>query len=146
MSLQKNIIHGKAASVEVLLEDVDINFYSCALFDCYSPLHNAAYFGQTEVVRVLLRRGFPIDSFHSVDERITPLQLAVQQRHLDVIKLLLESGADIQLPLFGAIRRGDVVMVGMLLEKGADLTKRDSHNTALHVAACSGSQVGSLVH
>ena len=50
-------------------------------------LHRAAYGGQTSVVRLLLRRG-DVDP-NTATPSATPLNLAVQEGHIDVVRVLL---------------------------------------------------------
>ncbi|CAH8614825.1 unnamed protein product [Heterobilharzia americana] len=60
----------------------------------YSPLHTACHFGQINMVRYLL----DLPNAPDIDQRtqmgFTPLHLAAQQCHSQVVRLLLEMGAD----------------------------------------------------
>lgn len=84
-------------------------------------------------------------SIDSLDETgVTPLVLAITYKQINVIKLLLEVGADIniQYPLMIAVRNGCDEGVKLLLINGADPNKRDVDNeTPLLVASRQGNIV-----
>jgi hypothetical protein len=54
-----------------------------------NPLHYAAYLNRPEAVRLLAAVGFPLN-----DSRESPLGVAALCGHLDIVKLLIELGAD----------------------------------------------------
>uniref|UniRef100_A0A1A8HS97 Ankyrin repeat and SOCS box-containing 2b n=2 Tax=Nothobranchius kuhntae TaxID=321403 RepID=A0A1A8HS97_NOTKU len=109
--------------------------------DGWLPLHDAAHYGQTECLKVLLR-AHP----GSVDKRTlqeqTALLLAVTREHMPCVQFLLESGADPDIcsnnkdtPLYRACELEKVDMVGILLSFGATVNQRCGQGwTALHEA------------
>nr|CAH8871652.1 unnamed protein product [Trichobilharzia regenti] len=60
----------------------------------YSPLHTACHFGQINMVRYLLDLPNAPDINQRTQMGFTPLHLAAQQCHSQVVRLLLEMGAD----------------------------------------------------
>jgi len=58
----------------------------------YLPIHAAALNGRDEVTRFLIQAGSPIDQ--PAQDLSTPLFDAVDNRHINVMKFLLEAGAD----------------------------------------------------
>jgi uncharacterized protein len=67
--------------------------------------------------------------------KLSPLIVAVISNHIDIVSLLLENGADINLsdntkrcPLHYAAIYGHIELVNLLLENGADPLKTDSSN------------------
>jgi hypothetical protein len=63
------------------------------------PLYYAASFGLTEVVKILLETEKDIDVNALGGRAISsPLHVAVYRNHIDVVKILLENGADPNLP------------------------------------------------
>ena len=58
-----------------------------------SPLHYAARYGLTEIVRILVENGADVNAktIHSY----TPLHGATFNGYIDVMKILLENGADV---------------------------------------------------
>lgn len=137
-----------------------------------SPLLIAAYYGRSAIVRVLLENGVKPDVFEAcaaglagdvarllkenpklVHERShdgwTPLHLAAFFGRLELVKMLLDSGAPMlavsnnnesNLPINAAAagRRNDVVR--LLVERGCppDARASDQGYTALHLAANNG--------
>jgi len=72
----------------------------------------------------------------------TPLHLAVASRRFEVVKLLVESGAEVDTrregggtPLHSAAQNGDAQLVEFLLEHGADpLAENDEGRSPLDLA------------
>ena len=72
----------------------------------------------------------------------TPLFLAAARRHLDVLRCLIENGADINAsttdnctPLMIAIENGKINVATFLIERGANVDLKDDRgDTALHYA------------
>ncbi|XP_029349901.1 ankyrin repeat and SOCS box protein 2-like [Echeneis naucrates] len=109
--------------------------------DGWIPLHDAAYWGQAECLKALLR-------VHpgSVDKRTlqeqTALLLAVSGEHLSCVRCLLEAGADTDInsknketPLYKACELENVEMVNLILSYGATVNQRCGQGwTALHEA------------
>jgi len=81
-----------------------------------SKLYEAIKNDDLESVKILLQRGFYNDY---------PLRKAARYGHLEVVKYLLEQGADLHVdndyPLRKAARYGHLEVVKYLLEQGADL-------------------------
>ena len=102
--------------------------------DGFRPLQLAAFFGQPDAARLLLERGAPVDAASANDAGLRALHSAVAGRHVEVVALLLEAGADPGprqqggwTPLMGAALHGDEAIVAALLAGGADVTAR-SHD------------------
>jgi ankyrin repeat protein len=75
----------------LLLSEYDVN-----LFDDmgYTPLHRAVVGGQSEAADVLLQHGALVNANDDATIGETPLALAVQGESVELVRLLLESGAD----------------------------------------------------
>ena len=90
-----------------------------------TPLHHAAYCGQTEIVQLLLEKKADVNC---QDEKgATALRQAAQQGHLEIVKVLLEKKADVNCrskegatALHVAAVNGHLEIVRLLLESGAD--------------------------
>ena len=69
-------------------------------------LHNAAFAGHTDMVRLLLDNGFAVDKPNA--EGVTSLILACSagQPYPKVLQLLLERGADVNAPVRGPLATG----------------------------------------
>jgi ankyrin repeat protein len=123
-----------------------------------TPLHVAAFQGDTGLVRRLLEAGAPIDA---PNRFTTPLGSAAQAGHAEVVRQLLESGADPNrgspgspldwdgLPLAAALTSYDeeaaektarrLAVARLLVEHGADPSARNRRGeTLLHSAASRG--------
>jgi ankyrin repeat protein len=76
------------------------------------------------------------------NEGTTPLFIASWKGHVPIVKLLLDAGADVNIPniydntpLIVASEKGREEIVKMLLDRGADYTKKNKNNkTALDFA------------
>ena len=108
-------------------------------------LHDAVRSGAAEDVLEVLSTGQDINE---TDYFLgSPLHLAVVEDKADMVRILLEAGADFDAPseleartaLLLAADLGNVELVSILLESGADLHARDrSGKQAIHLATISG--------
>ena len=126
---------------EVVLPGVDLDFKSG------QPLRLASYLGHVDIIRFLLQSGASVDACD--EEKKTPLHKATSQGNARVTKVLIEYTANIDTrdklectPLHTAIMgdHASISIVGLLLDKGADLTAKTSPNqrTAIHLASSHG--------
>ncbi len=95
--------------------------------DGFTPLHLAAFFGQTDAVRLLLARGAEPDVRGQGWMTGTALSAATAGGHTAIVLLLLEVGVDPNVqqaqgftPLHAAAQNADLEAVRALLEAGAD--------------------------
>ncbi len=105
-----------------------------------TPLAEAAFRGQADVLEVLLARGAD-PNVHNA-QGATPLHLAAKEGSAPVTSLLLAAGAKREepddngdTPLHVAARRGRVEVLRLLLSAGVDVTRRNHDgDTAAQVA------------
>ncbi|KAJ3065723.1 hypothetical protein HDU99_004079, partial [Rhizoclosmatium hyalinum] len=114
----------------------------------YGPevlLHLSARSGSSSVaVWLLQEKGADIEAKDAQDK--TPLQLAVENRHADMVEMLLDNGAQLEskdavgwTALHGAAWNGQRELVQALLNRGADGNAESMlKRTPLHIAAWSG--------
>ncbi|KAH9055814.1 hypothetical protein EDB83DRAFT_2552607 [Lactarius deliciosus] len=108
------------------------------------PLYYAALVGNRALVEQVLSKR-PQD-VHRGGRYTTPLYAAFVNRDVEIVWLLLENGADLNVwgsgdntPLHLASDRGFPDVVRWLLDRGLDLeAKETTESTALHLAACAG--------
>lgn len=107
-----------------------------------TPLAQAAFSGSTETAAVLLQRGASVGV--RCWEGETSLHLAAKRGHVEVVRLLLDHGADINeagnashsTALHCAVMKSRVEVGALLLQRGADPNKKDEPGYApLHWAA-----------
>uniref|UniRef100_A0A8D8UUR8 Ankyrin repeat and KH domain-containing protein 1 n=1 Tax=Cacopsylla melanoneura TaxID=428564 RepID=A0A8D8UUR8_9HEMI len=108
----------------------------------YTPLMEAAREGHEEMVCVLLQKGAKINA-HTEETQETALTLACCGGFLDVADFLLKNGANIELgastPLMEAAQEGHLELVRYLLDAGAQVhAKTQTGDTALTYACENG--------
>jgi ankyrin repeat protein len=91
----------------------------------------AAMMGDTAEVQRFLKKGADVNAKDRHGQ--TALISAVELSRLEVVKLLLDEGADVNLgkPLMYAADRGDVGIARLLLDRGADVNPKSPFGTAL---------------
>lgn len=99
-----------------------------------TPLHQAAFNGQVNKVKGLLKNGCDVN----VRDKYgwTPLHDATIQGHCEIIKILIDAGADINAqdyedlytPLHDAARNNNKEIMNILLAEGADTKIVDRSN------------------
>jgi ankyrin repeat protein len=94
-----------------------------------TPLNVAARDGSIETVRCLLENGFPANEPEDVT---SSLAVAVEKGNLEVVKLLLKFGAEVNrkdkdgtTQLHKAVEKGNFKIVQVLIQHGADLLAVD---------------------
>ncbi len=95
-------------------------------------IHQAAKEGKFDAVKKMLKED--PDLVNAIDsDGLTPLHLAAEYGHRQIVELLLQEGADInaksgfkRTPLHFAASSGHDEIVSLFIEKGAELNKNDS--------------------
>jgi len=111
-----------------------------------TPLHYAAICGFHTMINYLVVEHALNINARGVYKESTPLHLASDKGHLEVVRVLLEHGADVEAqnedkltPLHRASRSGRGEVVRVLLEQGADGAAFDRNRmTPLHWASFGG--------
>nr|XP_061808338.1 histone-lysine N-methyltransferase EHMT2-like [Nerophis lumbriciformis] len=113
--------------------------------DGYTGLHHAAKLGNLEIVNILLETG-QVDVNSQDNGGWTPIIWAAEHKHVEVIKVLLNRGADVTINdkelnvcLHWAAYAGNVDIAEMVLNAGCSLASVNVHgDTPLHIAAREG--------
>ena len=126
--------------------DGDPSLVNAVATDGFTPLGLAAFFRRSDVARLLIEHGADPSIASKNKLRVTPLHSAVATDaaplDLEMVSMLLEAGAPVNIPHLGggtplhtAAFTGDVRVIRMLLERGADpMLKLDDGKTAVDVA------------
>ncbi len=100
--------------------------------DGFTALHLAGFFGKPETARVLLEHGADVAASTRNPFANQPLHAAAAGRHIEVCRVLVAAGADVNArqhggfaPLHEAAQVGDVELIELLLSAGADPTVVD---------------------
>lgn len=108
----------------------------------YTPLHWAAFKGYSDVSALIARR---VDCNVQSSAGITPLLQASANGHAEVVRLLLDAGAEPDIgtrdgwtPLHKAVANGHTAVVRLLLGSGASPFSRHADGTTPHALARRG--------
>jgi ankyrin repeat protein len=121
---------GELPRVQALLERQPdlINAYAP---DGFQPLGLAAFFGHAGLVEFLLEKGTQVNSPSRTSMRVMPLHSAIANRRTEIVRLLLDHGADVNArqaddftPLHEAAQNGMLDVTQWLLDRGADINPR----------------------
>ena len=126
--------------------DEDPSLATARSTDGFTALHFAAFFGKPEAARILLEAGARVHEYAESEIRVQPLHSAAAGRHLEVCRLLLAAGADVNArqgggytPLHAAAQNGDPDMVELFLSAQADPTATtDAGETPAATAEAAG--------
>lgn len=118
---------GDTEILDMLLRGIDFELFNRMSHQLYwdHMLHLAAFNGNIEMMRVLLRQGAEANSRGSTVNFVTPMAIAAFNGHNDAIIFLLNNGANIDLgdlpPLYMASAYGFAQTVRLLLDRGAQI-------------------------
>ena len=99
--------------------------------DGFMPLGLAVFFGHSETVEVLLKRGANVNAPTREAMKVTPLASAAAARQIEIARKLIENGANVNAkahndltPLHEAAARGNLELAKLLLDNGAEIHAR----------------------
>ena len=127
----------------LLFEGIEIN--TKGYYHWNTPLHTACVSGEKDIVFALIEAGANV--MEENDDNMTPLHIAVVERKLEIVKMILDMHADgkeelLQAiekdgnsPFLLAVKSGDEEMVKFFLNNGANLVDQNGNGAnALHLA------------
>jgi len=111
-------------------------------------LFKACAKGDTAAVKALIESNGKLDLSTMDDEGNTPLHWAAVGGHVELVKVLLQFGANVEIksrdgftPMHSVAQEDHKAVLQVLVEKGANVNavnSDDNNNTTLHYAACWG--------
>ncbi|MFH2064371.1 MAG: ankyrin repeat domain-containing protein [Pseudomonadota bacterium] len=116
---------------------------------CATTIHEAAMKGKIDSVKEHLAAGEEVDARDQYGK--TPLILASSWGHLDIMELLIEKGANVNVerqgwtPLISAAASGHVKGVKLLLSKGADINALEGRALSLATMGQNADMVKTLI-
>ena len=121
---------GKVARLQDLLRD-DSTCVNSVSSDGFTPLHLASYMGRPEAAKALIEGGADVNALSRNGAELKPLNSAAacrdSEKAFETAKLLLEQKAENSpkqtggyTPLHSAAANGNLALVKLLLESGAD--------------------------
>lgn len=104
-------------------------------------IHDAVMVGDWDEVNELLEKGYSVNA-QEPTSGMTVLNIAAARGHEEIVRLLLDRGADVSIrgvggdtALFHAARKGEASIVALLLDKGANPNAVTRHGTTPLMAA-----------
>ena len=124
---------GQTERVRTLLKD-NATIANTFSPDGFMPLGLAVFFGHRQVVELLLAAGAEVNLPSREAMKVTPLQSAAAAREVDIARLLIEHGANVNVkqaeagftPLHEAAANGDLDFAALLVNNGADINAKTS--------------------
>ncbi len=107
------------------------SYNSCNNTYIWTPLHEAVYYDQREIVELLISKGADVNTKDNKGK--TPLHYAVENGHKELVELFISKGADVnardnkgKTPLHYAVENGHKELVELFISKGANVNLKDN--------------------
>jgi len=103
--------------------------------DGFQALGFACFFGQNDAARILIESGAPINNYSQNELKVMPLHSAAASQNLEITRLLIENGADVNTiqnggftALHAAAHSGQIEMIKLLITVGANPKLKNNKN------------------
>lgn len=97
-----------------------------------NKFYDAIFANDIKIVQQLLKKDFPANS--EPKNKITPLQASIWQKNLNLVKLLVENGANIDSKKKSAVleasEKGEIKILKYLIEKGGNIKTSEAFSVA----------------
>ncbi|MFA6104387.1 MAG: ankyrin repeat domain-containing protein [Victivallaceae bacterium] len=135
--IEASLLFGDSETVKMFFRMSNINFKDTIPENNFTLLHMAAYKKCASLVKYFIDIGFDVNARLKEDSELgsTPLLWACQEGDLQIVKLLVRNGADVNIddghatPLYQAVTdftnpEGRINLVKYLLKHGADINRK----------------------
>lgn len=148
LSFHEAIVCGKTELVKDILKQSKSKGINELSQDGYPPLCLAILFNQMEIAKILIEQKADVTLIARNVSRVTALQAAVAKENHELCSILLQAGANPNVPqiqnataLHSAVHRGNLALTKLLIEHGAfPSIEMNTGETAMSIAENKGHQ------
>jgi len=141
-SFYEAIVCGKMKDVNSYVQNSKTDLVNIHSKDGFTPLSLAAFFNQTEIAKLLVKKGADPNLSATNPSKVNALHSAIAKENYELCEILIEKGANVNAvqvqnvtALHSAVHRGNLELTKLLIENGASIElEMDNGDTAFKIA------------